>query len=625
MLDERRLQAAHVLRKAGAQLPDRFAERPKADQERVIDAAIKDLQARANEPSVRGLLMRYGFLSSIQTEKWAAGVTTAERKEPTLGRCLENIHKAGWEDVRVFADGDCTVPAGYAVTRRSPAVGAFGNWWLALQELVQRNPEAKWYALFQDDVILCRHARERAERMAHGGVLSLYQSAHHQSDRTQAFTRGNEFVGALALVIPQLIAHKMTSSGFGIEHRKRKDRGTDYIDGGVGQWCRSNDVPLLVHGPSLAQHIGFTSTLGHSEEPSATFVGEDFDARTLATRPKTAAKRIGLVGFNTAQGLGYVNRDIAKHIELDRWIVTEHSRFPMLDLPNGVDAQSCPWKASDDEIRVWLDGLDVVVFVEVVQDNLPRIAQEMGIKTVCIPMVEWLPTSNPWTKHIDLWLAATLHSYNQLLTVGVKGRIEYCPWPIDVDAFEFRERTRCERYVFAHGNGGPRDRKGGQIVAEAARLAPDVPLIVYSQVQDGLTSSLTEDVQWPDTVDFRGATPTPADLYRDGDVFILPSRWEGLGLQLFECQAAGMPLITTDAAPMNEANPWRRLPSTPKRVRLSHDYPSHDVAPETMVQAMRAAWGVDITQASREARQWVVHNRDWRANAGKIHKLIEGA
>lgn len=612
-----------MLRKAGSKLPSRFAERPRADQERVIDAAIAGLQARASEPQVRSLLVRYDFLPTL--EKWSAGVTTAARKTPTLTRSLESIRKAGWEDVRIFADGDCAVPSRYAVTRRSPAVGAFGNWWLALQELVQRNPEAKWYAIFQDDVILCRHAREQAERMAQGGVLSLYQSAHHKSDRTQAFNRGSEFVGALALVIPQPIAHKMASSGFGIEHRKRKDRGTDYIDGGVGQWCRTNDVRLLVHGPSLAQHIGSTSTLGHTEEPSATFVGEDFDARTLTARSKSATKRIGLVGFNTAQGLGYVNRDIAKHVELDRWIVTDHSRFPMLDLPDGVDARPCPWKATDDEIREWLDGLDVVVFVEVVQDNLPRIAQEMGIKTVCIPMVEWLPTENQWTKHIDLWLAATLHSYNQLLAVGVKGEIAYCPWPIDVDAFDFRQRTQCERYVFAHGNGGPRDRKGGKIVAEAARLAPDIPLIVYSQVQDGLTSSLTEDVQWPDTVDFRGSTPTPADLYRDGDVFILPSRWEGLGLQLFECQAAGMPLITTDAPPMNEANPWRRLPSTPKRVRLSHDYPSHDVSPEELVRVMRDNFGADIAAASRSARGWVAANRDWKHRAKAIHDTIANA
>lgn len=553
---------------------------------------------------------------------WATGITTSYREKATLSRSLKSIERAGWSDVHVFADGECRVPYRCPITRRVPNVGAFSNWWLSLQELVHRRPEATHYALFQDDVILCRGARERVETLNADGVLSLYQSSHHASEYCQEFAGGAKFVGALALVIPREVAYRMVVSDLGLTHRLRKQRSNDYIDGGIGHWCRENKVPLTIHGPSLAQHIGETSTLGHREEPSSTFVGEHFDASKMPILKPD--KRIGLVGFNTAQGLGYVNRDIAKFLGLRRWIVTAHSRFPMLDLPDGVDCRICPWKADDDDIRSWLHGLDVVVFVEVVQDNLPRIAQEMGIKTACIPMVEWLPTENQWTKHIDLWLAATLHSYNQLLAVGVKGEVAYCPWPIDVEAFDFRQRTRCERYVFAHGNGGPRDRKGGKIVAEAARLAPDVPLIVYSQVQDGLTSSLTEDVHWPKTVDFRGAVPSPADLYRDGDVFVLPSRWEGLGLQLFECQAAGMPLITTDAPPMNEANPWRRLPSTPNRVRLSHDYPSHDVSPEDLVRIMRENLGADIADASQSSREWVEERRDWRTNAEKIRGIILG-
>jgi len=47
--------------------------------------------------------------------------------------------------------------------------------------------------------------------------------------------------------------------------------------------------------------------------------------------------KIGLFGFNTAQGLGYVNRDIAKHLGIDRWMVAKHPRFPTLPLLDSVD------------------------------------------------------------------------------------------------------------------------------------------------------------------------------------------------------------------------------------------------------------------------------------------------
>ena len=159
-------------------------------------------------------------------------------------------------------------------------------------------------------------------------------------------------------------------------------------------------------------------------------------------------------------------------------------------------------------------------------------------------------------------------------------------------------------------------------MAEAARLVPEIPLIVYSQVQCGITSGLNVDVDWPETVDFRGAVDSPSALYNDGDVFILPSRWEGLGLQLFECQAAGMPLITTDGPPMNEANPWKRLPCVPSRVRLAYDYVSFDVSPRDVAHVMQKTIGADISLASTDARDWVTRHRDWHTQATSILDAI---
>jgi len=216
-----------------------------------------------------------------------------------------------------------------------------------------------------------------------------------------------------------------------------------------------------------------------------------------------------------------------------------------------------------------------------------------------------------------------MFSFNQLVMRDVLGEIRYTPWPIDVEAFPFRERHRCERFVFAHGNGGPRDRKGGKIVAEAARLRPNIPLIVYSQAQEGYRSTLTEDVDWPASVDFRGAVPKPQDLYREGDVMILPSRWEGLGLQLFESLASGMPLVTTDAPPMNEAHAWARLPCEPKRIRLSHDYLSFDVSPRTLADAMWRLSGQEISNESHISRDWVESNRSWHVLGERVQRAIQ--
>ena len=41
-------------------------------------------------------------------------------------------------------------------------------------------------------------------------------------------------------------------------------------------------------------------------------------------------------------------------------------------------------------------------------------------------------------------------------------------------------------------------------------------------------------------------------LFAAADVCLAPSRWEGLGLHLYEATAFGMPIITNDNPPMNE-------------------------------------------------------------------------
>ena len=41
-------------------------------------------------------------------------------------------------------------------------------------------------------------------------------------------------------------------------------------------------------------------------------------------------------------------------------------------------------------------------------------------------------------------------------------------------------------------------------------------------------------------------------LFASADVCLAPSRWEGLGLHLYEAIALGLPVITNDYPPMNE-------------------------------------------------------------------------
>jgi glycosyltransferase involved in cell wall biosynthesis len=145
------------------------------------------------------------------------------------------------------------------------------------------------------------------------------------------------------------------------------------------------------------------------------------------------------------------------------------------------------------------------------------------------------------------------------------------------------------------------------VILDAARLAPDLKFIVRSLAQ---TPS-----RLPPNVRIAPAVKDHTALYDRGDVCVQPSHYEGLGLQLLECQAAGMPLITTAAPPMNEVQPWQVIPV--RREEVIHLWGNFFAAacltPEDLVETLRPLVGRDLREASRGARAFVETEHGWEA------------
>src|SRR4051812_15694767 len=103
--------------------------------------------------------------------EWACGVTTVpERRGTLLPRTLGSLQRAGFPAPRLFADGVATPEEANwygqtgCATVRCPIVRVAMNWTLGLWELYARQPRADFFAVFQDDVLVCRDAREYVER-----------------------------------------------------------------------------------------------------------------------------------------------------------------------------------------------------------------------------------------------------------------------------------------------------------------------------------------------------------------------------------------------------------------------------------------------------------------------------
>ncbi len=275
---------------------------------------------------------------------------------------------------------------------------------------------------------------------------------------------------------------------------------------------------------------------------------------------------VGLVGWATHTGLGMVNRDLVACCPwIEKWYVPTHPLHgfdPSLCLRN-LRAPSESWPAvslarepQPAQIGDFLDGLDAIMFVECpyVHEILAE-AIFRGIKIVFVPMAEWLAKAS-WLNKVDLiwcvnrWTRPTiLDEHEHELRKGV--RIEGGAWGIDLRRITYRHSEFIERFLFIHGTGGIAGRKGLKIVAAAAAKVDPIPIAIVTQTTaiHNLAPNCT----------VIGDVGTSDEIYSHGDCLLLPSLWEGLGVPLFESNAAGLATIVTDAAPMNSLRPTARI------------------------------------------------------------------
>jgi glycosyltransferase involved in cell wall biosynthesis len=131
-------------------------------------------------------------------------------------------------------------------------------------------------------------------------------------------------------------------------------------------------------------------------------------------------------------------------------------------------------------------------------------------------------------------------------------------------------RNGIDRSIF-FPERAPRDRGGPVRLGAVGRLIPEkgldillaaMPKIVASQpvvltvVGDGSERPVLERQARGLPVVFAGYMGAPSDVasfLRSLDVFIIPSRWEGLPNALLEAMACGVPVVATDVPGMREA------------------------------------------------------------------------
>ena len=315
-------------------------------------------------------------------------------------------------------------------------------------------------------------------------------------------------------------------------------------------------------------------------------------------------KRLGIIGFNTASGLGVVNRQLCDFLPVTSWMVSAHKHFRNLTFPWCVQEYF--------HIGEFLDSIDILLFAETpLRINLQNVKRKKK-RIVCIMMQEWLPKNlKSWPALVDLFICPTEHGYNQYKHILP---CVYFPWPVDTIQFPFLKKEKCRKFLFINGRGGWKNRKGADIICKVKSCWPDMPLVVYSQ------SNITN---WPSGTDIRNSVSNSSKMYLDGDVLLAPHRADGIGLELLEAASSGLPLIATSGQPWNEFPLLAAIPSTARKRVIYRNVDWYEPNPKSLINICKKLLDNSIHDKSQNIRNWA-ENRSWNNLYYSLQKIIEG-
>lgn len=205
-------------------------------------------------------------------------------------------------------------------------------------------------------------------------------------------------------------------------------------------------------------------------------------------------------------------------------------------------------------------------------------AQKKGYKVILTPhgMLEpWIMNRNYWTKKLPALLlfqksaiknADCIHATAEseklnILILGYNNRIEVIANGIDVDSIKIKENWERKRNILFLSR--IHVKKGIEFLLEAVSLLKSqlkgYTITIAGEGKEEYISSLkskAKELGIEKMVDFCGGVygEKKWELYRNADVFVLPTYSENFGIVIAEALASGTPVITTKGTPWEELN-----------------------------------------------------------------------
>jgi len=294
--------------------------------------------------------------------------------------------------------------------------------------------------------------------------------------------------------------------------------------------------------------------------------------------------RIGIVAYWFNRGQGVVARQLRSALDglghetyvLARPTRKTNIRPDWIDA-SGVWAQERVTAGSDyaipyDEYAAWAaeNGIELALFDQNYQFEEIAKLRDSGVRTVGRFVWEHFAAEHvePAGRAFDAIYSLTACELERYAEMGIESpRVRFGCHPDLVDAgVEGGDGGRASdpgRVPLLFPGGFMSKRKPLAEVIEAFRAAegPELRLVLKAQVERRLTQArrLARGGRRFGRADKRieiVSADLPTEeymaLFASSAAIVAPSRWEGLGLHLYEATALGIPIVTNDNPPMNE-------------------------------------------------------------------------
>jgi 1,2-diacylglycerol 3-alpha-glucosyltransferase len=302
------------------------------------------------------------------------------------------------------------------------------------------------------------------------------------------------------------------------------------------------------------------------------------------------------------------------------------------DQPNVTDASQ--YRIPSRELLEWgrERALDICLFDQNYEFDAIAGLRDAGIATVGRFVWEQFSPEHvePAKRAFDVVYSMTAAEQQRYAEMGIESpRVHWGIHPELLGYERERKAERAETYFYPAGFLSKR-KPVKQVLDAFRRLdGDDARLVVKGQVEREL--GLLEKGAVRDPRVEVVLSDLPADehlgLFASADVCVAPSRWEGLGLHLYEAMALGLPVIANDNPPINEVivdGENGLLVRSRRRGRAKSGIPAFAPSVAGLAEAMREAREPERLAELRRGVSTARERLAWKRTVSDLESLLAG-